>query len=171
MSKFMESVKKIQEDYGLDADGVKQTLEVFVRSRGKKYFDQLVDKYGIDLIKRAFEYVDGLPKIKWQNETPERWIFRYAIDNPKKLSSKEMKLFFDKDGEPKLFLHNIMDDPIDIENCEAEERDGETWVKEKPKEKVRPPKLRMPSEARLTKMDSNELGKLIQEAEKRGIEE
>jgi hypothetical protein len=82
-----------------------------------------------------------------------------------------MKLFFDKDGEPKLFLHNIMDDPIDIENCEAEERDGETWVKEKPKEKVRPPKLRMPSEARLTKMDSNELGKLIQEAEKRGIEE
>ena len=171
MSKFLESMRQIQEEYDVDDDSMKEALEIFVRSRGKEYFDRLVKKYGFDLVQKSFDYVGDIPKIQWQNKSPEGWVYLYALNNRKELSSKELKLFFDSDGKPKKPLHNIFDDPVDLERVEVEEKEGKFWTKEKPIEKPKPPKVKMPSEAKIKQMTSKDLWKLIQEAEAKGLEE
>jgi hypothetical protein len=167
-NKFLKEIERIKDEYDLTKEQTEELIRLISEARGERHLADLKSRYGENLLIKAFKYCDeNLSPLTLSRMRAEQVVERYLHDRPKEVSSKELsyRLGRDKRKPP---LVDPFEETVDLDRFESV---GENKIKEKPKEKVRPPKLRMPSQSKIDGMSSEELAKLIQTGRARGIEE
>ena len=112
MEELRNSMKKLQEDYQFSPEESADYSAKIIGKRLAKYKAALIEKYGVDLLSKV---------AKKYGKLSEEKVWQYAQSHAKELTTKEIKMFFNKDGNAKEMVKNDLRDELpDPEWSESE---------------------------------------------------
>jgi len=171
-TKFEKSVAKMKRErfreysktnYEWPNEALEQQFDLAIKGlkdkRDTAYAERIVKRYPQEFVGKVVEWVRGLSDLEGNSyKSFEDAAAQYIHENPGKVTSKEIGLFFDGSGNPKRFVESPDDMELSLDNIAVDE-EGNLYEKPPiPQPKTAP---NVPTREQAKNMTSAEIAKFL----------